>query len=90
MVKKITIIPPPSAIGEGQDESIHQSRTGKKIANEYATDMLTKGHIIVNLPENELSTRLVNLYRKSRTALQEGGANTLYLALTAPQKVIQS
>lgn len=33
------------------------------------------------LPESELTNNLTNLYRSSRTALEENGANTLYIAL---------
>lgn len=33
------------------------------------------------LPEGELARAIVNLYRSSRVALEENGANTLYLAL---------
>ena len=33
------------------------------------------------MDEEELSKRAVDIYRKARTALEEGGANTLYLAL---------
>ena len=34
----------------------------------------------VGLPAEELSKRAVEIYRKTRTALQEGGSNTLHLA----------
>ncbi|MEZ4268864.1 MAG: DUF3320 domain-containing protein [Myxococcota bacterium] len=34
-----------------------------------------------DLPAGDLEGRLVGLYRKARTSLEEGGANTLYLAV---------
>lgn len=41
----------------------------------------TRPQILVDLPKDELSKRTVQIYRKAQTALQEGGANTLYLSL---------
>ena len=37
--------------------------------------------MLVDLSPEELSKRTVDIYRKAQTSLQEGGANTLYLAL---------
>lgn len=67
---------------EGQDEALHQQRTGESISAEYAREQLTENNVVfVDLPREELHERSVKLYRKAQTALQEGGANTLYLAL---------
>jgi very-short-patch-repair endonuclease/DNA polymerase III delta prime subunit len=79
--KKIAIQPVPRPIGTGQDESIHRQRTGQVISQEYARDAIQKDQVLVDLDEAELSKRVVEIYRKTQTALQEGGANTLYLAL---------
>ena len=51
------------------------------ITEEYARDALEKRQVLVDLPVDELSRRAVDIYRKAQTALQEGGANTLYLAI---------
>ena len=37
--------------------------------------------VLVDISEEELNERTVLIYRKAQTSLQEGGANTLYLAL---------
>lgn len=78
---KISIhsIPQPSA--QAQDEEIHQARTGELITEEYARDALDRNQVLVDLAPDELANRAVGVYRKAQTALQEGGANTLYLAL---------
>lgn len=78
---RISIQPVPRPTTQGQDEELHRQRTGEVIAEEYALDALEKRQVLIDLPEEELSRRAVDIYRKAQTALQEGGANTLYLAL---------
>ena len=72
---------PPPIGGIGQDEALHQQRTGEVISQEYVRDALQQDRVLVSLDEATLSGRLVEIYRKTQTDLQEGGANTLYLAL---------
>lgn len=78
---RISIQSVPRPTAEGQDEELHRQRTGEVITEEYARDALEKKQVLVDLPEEELYRRAVDIYRKAQTALQEGGANTLYLAL---------
>ncbi len=79
----IRILSVPDSFAPGQDEELHRQRTGEVITEEYARDALdTKPpRVLVDLPRQELDDRTVDIYRRARTALQEGGANTLYLAL---------
>lgn len=79
--KKISIAPIPTASGQSQDQAIHERRTGQRIDEKYASDALDQNQVLVGLPKQELDKRLVEVYRKTQTSLQEGGANTLYLAL---------
>jgi hypothetical protein len=76
----IAIQPVPRLTTQEQDEALHRQRTGEVITEEYARDALEKRQVLVDLPREELSIRAVDIYRKAQTALQEGGANTLYLA----------
>lgn len=78
---RISIHPVPQPTAQRQDEELHRQRTGEVITEEYARDVLEKKQILVDLPQEELSRRAVAIYRRAQTALQEGGANTLYLAL---------
>ena len=78
---QISIQPVPRPTTQGQDEELHRQRTGEVITEEYARDALERGQVLVDLPGEELSRRAVDIYRKAQTALQEGGANTLYLAI---------
>ena len=72
-------VPKPSSIG--QDEEVHRQRTGEVITDEYARDALERKQVLVDLAAEELTRRAIEIYRKAQTALQEGGANTLYLAI---------
>lgn len=78
---KMSIVPTPDAQADGQDEELHKQRTGESIAEEYAREALRRKQILVQLPKEQLEKRAIEIYRKGQTALQEGGSNTLYLAL---------
>ena len=78
---RISIHSVPKPTSQAQDEELHLQRTGEVIVQEYAREALEKKQVLVDLPSTELSRRAVSIYRKAQTALQEGGANTLYLAL---------
>ena len=80
---RIKIDPFPQPTGQAQDEELHFQRTGEDIKQEFARDALEKKQpqVLVDMVLTELSKSTVSIYRKAQTALQEGGANTLYLAL---------
>ena len=78
---RISIHSVPQPTSQAQDEELHLQRTGEVITQEYAREALEKNQVLVDLPSADLSRRAVAIYRKAQTALQEGGANTLYLAL---------
>lgn len=76
----IKIIPRMS-LGEGRDEAMHVARTGDDLRRRFAEDALERNEIVADLEAKDLEAGLVQLYRKARSDVQEGGANTLYLAL---------
>ena len=78
---RIMISPVPQPSSENQDDEIHRQREGVSITEEYARNELEKRRVLVDLPQEQLSKRAVEIYRKAQTSLQEGGANTLYLAI---------
>ena len=78
---RLRIVPVPQPTSQAQDEEIHRQRTGELITEEYARDELDRGRVLVDLPPRELSVRAIKIFRRAQTALQEGGANTLYLAI---------
>lgn len=79
--KKIAIAALPRLSGDSQDQALHHQRTGENIVDVYARDALQRGQVLVDLTEEELDRRVVGIYRKTQSALQEGGSNTLYLAI---------
>jgi very-short-patch-repair endonuclease len=69
---------------EGVDprsQAIHESRTHEDVRRGLAIDALSRSEIFVGLTQDEMEGRLVEQFRTARTNLQEGGANTLFLAL---------
>lgn len=64
-----------------RDQAIYEARERENVRRAHALDALQKCEVFVGVPEAELDSRLTDLFRSARTTLQEGGANTLYLAL---------
>jgi very-short-patch-repair endonuclease len=79
--EKISIQPTPRPASHEQADENVQRRDGHSISTEYAREALMRKQVLVDLPDEELSRRAVEIYRKAQTSLQEGGANTLFLAL---------
>ena len=81
--RRLTLLPRPPLMegGDIRSQSIHEDRHHEDIHRVHALDALQRDQILVNLPQDELGTRLVDLFRQARANLQEGGANTLFLAL---------
>ncbi|WP_299261515.1 DUF3320 domain-containing protein [uncultured Kushneria sp.] len=51
-----------------------------KLLKEVATDAFSRGQIAVALTRRETNSRLLELYRRAKSDMQEGGTNTLFLA----------
>lgn len=60
---------------------IHRRRTGDNALEELLREELKAHRLRADAVEDEMSRRLVEIYREARTSLEESGANTLYLAL---------
>ncbi|WP_235042121.1 DUF4011 domain-containing protein [Vreelandella profundi] len=78
---RISIAPFPRLQAQEQDQDIHQQRTGENLKDVYSRDALTKKQVLVELTQEELEKRSVDIYRKAQTSLKEGGSNTLFLAV---------
>ncbi len=76
---RITSTPPMDA--GGRDAALHAQRTGEQLLEVYASDALERDEVLSPLNEKDLQAALIELYRKARLDLQEGGANTLFLAV---------
>ncbi len=74
----------PSIEQQGTDPrqyAIYEDRHQEDLIKSHALDALTRNQLLAPLPRQELDGRLLELYRSARNALEEGGANTLFLAL---------
>lgn len=78
---RISIAPFPRLKSQDQDAEIYRQRTGGDLKEEYARDALTKKQVLVELSQEELDKRAVEIYRRAQTSLKEGGSNTLFLAV---------
>ena len=66
--------------GDPRNRNIHQGRDFEDLEKQYAIDALNRHEVNISLSLEELDSRLLELYRSSRSTMQEGGANTLFLA----------
>jgi very-short-patch-repair endonuclease len=64
-----------------RDQALYEAREREDVRKTHALDALKRREVFVGISSKEMDVRLTELYRGARAALQEGGANTLYLAL---------
>lgn len=79
----LKLLPMPDLM-DGSDprsQALHEAREQEALRAGHARDALQRREVFVPLAEMELEGRLVEQFRAARTALQEGGANTLFLAM---------
>jgi very-short-patch-repair endonuclease len=79
--KKFSLVSAQKLLKTRADGEIYQIRTGDTLWMEQAKEALGNNQLLVDATEEELEKSLVEIYRKTKTALEEGGANTLYLAV---------
>ena len=75
--------PKPNAWGEAdpRDAALHQEQTGGNALADYLREEMAQRRLHAAVTERDLSGRLTEIERASRLGLEEGGANTLFLAL---------
>ena len=79
----LKVLPRPDLM-DGTDprsQAIYESREHEDVRRGHALDALKRKEVFIGVPKDELEARLVELFRTARTTMQEGGSNTLYLAL---------
>lgn len=81
--KAMRILPHPDLMDgtDPRNRALHESRTQQDVRRAHALEGLSKGDIFALAEEQELESTLVELFRSARSSLEEGGANTLFLAL---------
>ncbi|MEH6735024.1 MAG: DUF4011 domain-containing protein [Shewanella sp.] len=65
----------------GRDPESFRMQHGADIHRKYALDQLNNQTLIVNQSSSRMEKSAIALFRKAKNDLEEGGANTLYLAL---------
>ena len=71
-------------IMEGADprmSAVHVSRTGQQPLNELARDALVRHELLAMVEPDKLDARLLEVFSNAKLSLEEGGSNTLFLAL---------
>jgi len=81
--KDFTIRPLPPVMqgADPRDAKAYANKGGREITDEMAEGALGKHELLVSLEKPELDDRLLAINTAARTSLEEGGSNTLYLAL---------
>ncbi|MCL2895039.1 DUF3320 domain-containing protein [Brenneria tiliae] len=79
--KSIRVVAMPDLETGGRDIDLYQQQNNESLHEEYARIALEKGEVLATLEKNKLEASLIELYRKARSDLDEGGANTLFLAI---------
>ena len=80
---RLRLTPPPEKGPKGSDSDRAQFtlRTGDDWAHNHALDALERKEVIVNTDPKTLEKVGIDLYRKARADIEEGGSNTLFIAL---------
>ncbi|GAB6095395.1 DUF4011 domain-containing protein [Desulfatiferula olefinivorans] len=75
--------PRPEAWGttDPRDAALYQARTGDHPLAVYLREEMAQKRLHAAVTESDLAARLVDIERAARLGLEEGGANTLFLAL---------
>lgn len=77
---KIRALPPIMSGGDDRDSAVFAARHAVQPLDAVAADALSRREIVVESTEDALDARLLEIFRTAGTSLEEGGANTLFLA----------
>ncbi|WP_213877880.1 DUF4011 domain-containing protein [Pseudomonas sp. dw_358] len=79
--QRIRVVPVPDLESGGRDPALYAQQNHESLLDEVARQALSRGEVLASLEKVKLDATLIDLYRKARTDLEEGGANTLFLAI---------
>ena len=66
---------------DARDKELFKFSVGNDLQTEFAREQLKSNILISNDSSKKLEKNLLSLYRKSKTDIEEGGSNTLFLAI---------
>ncbi|MCV6548493.1 MAG: DUF3320 domain-containing protein [Cohaesibacter sp.] len=64
-----------------RDEDLHRRKTGRDLDQEFAAQSLQRNELPSMLEKDDMNKRLIELFRRAKNDLNEGGSNTLFLAV---------
>ena len=70
-----------SHANNARDKELFKFKVGDDLQTEFAKEQLKSKTLIANDSSSKLEKNLLSLYRKSKTDIEEGGSNTLFLAV---------
>lgn len=79
--QSVRIVPMPPLDVAGRDSKLYGQRTHEDLEKDVASQALDKREVLCKLDKAKLDAALVDLYRKAKLDLEEGGSNTLFLAV---------
>ncbi|WP_263262392.1 DUF3320 domain-containing protein [Pseudomonas sp. RIT-PI-S] len=78
---RIRVVPVPDLKSSGRDVALYEQQNNESLVDEVARQALGRGEVLASLEKAKLESTLIELFRKARSDLEEGGANTLFLAI---------
>lgn len=78
---QITPIPPMAGDAGGRDGELFEAQTRSSYERNFALEALDRKELATSVDPSKLDAGLIELFRKANSDLQEGGANTLFLAI---------
>ncbi len=79
--KSVRIAPMPELEVGGRDREIYEKRNRESLEEEASREAMTRNEVFSRMEKGKLEAALIDLYRKARSDLEEGGSNTLFLAV---------
>jgi len=81
--ERFKILPDPRVMlgNDPRSQEIHRQQNQEEARLVHARQALERKELLADGPGDQLDGRLVELFRAVRSQLEEGGANTLYLAI---------
>ncbi|WEN13780.1 DUF3320 domain-containing protein [Rhodanobacter sp. AS-Z3] len=79
--KSVRIVSMPDLEVGGRDSEIYEKRNRESLEEESARQALVRNEVLSRMEKGKLDAALIDLYRKARSDMEEGGSNTLFLAV---------
>lgn len=79
--KKYNIVSLEKLKTSGRSSEQYALSTGDNLEDDTVRDQLQRGSLVADISERDLEKNLINLFRRAKSDMEEGGSNTLFLAI---------